>query len=249
MFIKIALLSLTLLFTQASAAREVRAIDAGEGISIDVRTFPAEGNNLLLGFPCDEGSSIAEEATATSLAQDGVEVWMPDMLSAYMLPKVRSSISEIPTEAAERLIEEAVKTEKNVYLIASGPDTDLTLRAAAQWEEKHPEQPPLAGIVLLFPRLNKGQPEPGKAPEYVEPVGKTRLPLLILEGERTPNRWAINHLKQALEKGGSPVHAKLIPDVRGYFFKRADPNMPEEVATAQLSGMIKASLYYLEHAQ
>ncbi|MGV6857981.1 MAG: hypothetical protein ACWA5X_03320 [bacterium] len=40
--------------------------------------------------------------------------------------------------------------------------------------------------------------------------------------------------------------SKLIPDVRGYFFKREDANMPEEVVTSQLSGVIKASLYYLK---
>jgi hypothetical protein len=41
------------------------------------------------------------------------------------------------------------------------------------------------------------------------------------------------------------VHAKLIPDVRGYFFKRQDANMPEEVVTTQLAGLIKASLFFL----
>ena len=170
------------------------------------------------------------------------------MLTAYMLPKVRSSLEEIPVGALAALVDQAMQTGKSVYLIASGQDTELVLRAAAQWESTHEGPAQLAGAILLFPRLIAGEPEPGKPPEYVSAVGTTRLPILVLEGERTPNRWGIGHLTKALERGGSPVYAKLIPDVRGYFFKRDDPNMPESVATSQLSGLIKASLFYLGSA-
>lgn len=247
--VRITVVILTLLVCGLASAKDIHSIDVSGDVSVDVRIFPANGDRLLLGFPCDEGSSIAEEATANSLSEDGIEVWMPDMLSAFMLPKVRSSISQIPVEAIDRLIDAALKTGKQVYLIASGPDTDLVLRAAADWERKHPDEPQPAGAVLLFPRLNKSAPEPGKEPEYVDSVGATHLPVLLLEGERTPNRWGIKHLVAALGKGGSPVDARVIPDVRGYFFKRQDSNMPEEVATSQLSGLIKASLYMLGETQ
>ncbi|TNF36834.1 MAG: hypothetical protein EP315_03660 [Gammaproteobacteria bacterium] len=224
-------------------ARELRSVETADA-SIDLRVFTAEGDKLLLGFPCDEGKSVAEEKTAEALARDGVEVWMPDMLSAYMLPKVKSSIHKIPTEAIAELIEEAMATGKQVYLIASGSDTELVLRGAAYWEQL-PNKPRLAGGILMFPRLFKSEPVPGQVPEYIDVVGKTRLPLMVLEGERTPNRWTVNQLTSALEQGGSTVYAKLIPSVRGDFFKRDDASNPEEVVTMQLDGLIKASLYYL----
>lgn len=225
-------------------AIETRIIDTGE-TEIDVRIFPAKGNILLLGFPCDEGKSKAEEKTAASLAEDGIEVWMPDMLSGFMLPKVRSSLSSIPTESLISVINEATKTGKKVYLIASGPDTELVLRAASHWE-KNTKNMPLAGAVLMFPRLFKETPIPGKAPEYQDVVGTTRLPILLLEGERTPNRWGINSLSHELQKSGSKVMSKIIPDVRGYFFKRLDANRSEDVVTSQMAGLIKVSLFYLE---
>lgn len=158
-------------------AKEVRTIEAGDA-EIDVRIFPAQGDILLLGFPCDEGRSLAEEKTAMSLAEDGVEVWMPDMLSGFMLPKVRSSLKEITTESILGLIDAASKTGKRVYLIASGPDTELVLRGASNWESDKKNKP-LAGAILMFPRLFKDAPEPGKAPEYVDAVGKTQLPPCI----------------------------------------------------------------------
>ena len=238
--------SLSLFFISSSlyASGDVQTITANDETDIDVRIFKGDGNQLLIGFACDQGSSVAEEQTAKALAEDGVEVWMPDMLSAYMLPKVRSSLSEIPTNGLLNIIEKAKETNKEVYLVASGPDTELVLRVAEEWEKTHADSK-LGGVVLMFPRLNKDKPEPGKAPEYQNAVGKTKLPIMVLEGERTPNRWGVGHLTKALEKGGSTVYAKLIPDVRGYFFKRNDPNVPENLVTIQMSGLIKASLFFL----
>jgi hypothetical protein len=251
-------------------AKEIKIIETDDA-DIEIRIFPAQGNVLLLGFACDEGISIAEEKTAISLANDGIEVWMPDMLSGFMLPKVRSSLAAISTETLVAIIDEATKTGKQVYLIASGPDTELILRGASQWEarnnssesgsEKSSGKKPevsepefnkpefnkqLAGAILMFPRLFKETPVPGKTPEYVDAVGKTRLSIMLLEGERTPNRWGINTLSQELQKSGSVVTAKVIPNVRGYFFKRKDANRSEDVVTSQMAGLIKVSLYYLQ---
>lgn len=228
--------------------KQLKSIVAADDTDIEVRIFPAEGDRLLLGFACDEGSSVSEEKTAQSLAEDGIEVWMPDMLGSYMLPKARSSLADIPTEALTGVISEALATGKEVYLIAGGPDTALVLRAAEAWETSA-SKGTLSGAVLMFPRLNQGEPVPGQEPVYVDSVGKTQLPLMVLEGERTPNRWGISHLSQALGATGSSVQSKVIPDVRGYFFKRADANMPEEVVTSQLGGVIKASLFYIERVK
>ncbi len=248
------LLFVIVLFSSFSlyASDEIKTISTADDSEIEVRIFSAKGDNtdkLLIGFACDQGKSIAEEKTSQSLANDGIEVWMPDMLSAYMLAKVRSSLADIPTDGLIKIIEEAKKTKKKIYLVASGPDTELILRAIEDWEKTHVGTDNLlGGAILMFPRLNKGKPEPGKAPVYQDSVGKTKSPLIVLEGERTPNRWGIGHLTNSLKKGGSTVYAKLIPDVRGYFFKRKDPNVPEDLVTSQMSGLIKASLFFLGKA-
>jgi hypothetical protein len=237
---------LLLLFASNVQAKTIKNIETDDA-DIEVRVFPAQGNVLLLGFPCDEGKSIAEEKTAQSLSEDGVEVWMPDMLGGFMLPKVRSSLASIPTETITAIIAEALKTGKKVYLIASGPDTELILRAASEWEAKGHE--PVAGAILMFPRLFKDEPVPGEVPEYVDAVGKTRLPIMLLEGGRTPNRWGLNTLSHELQKSGSDVTSKVIPKVRGYFFKRQDANRSEDVVTSQMAGLIKVSLFYLGESE
>lgn len=234
------------LFSAPLQAKRIQVLETDE-TQIDIRIFEAQGETLLLGFPCDEGKSKAEERTAASLAEDGIEVWMPDMLSAFMLPNVRSSRAQITTESILAVIDAAMQTGKKVYLIASGPDTEIILRGAHEWEKAHDRK--LSGAVLLFPRLFKDAPQPGKPPEYVDEAGTTKLPIMLLEGERTPNRWGIASLSDQLAKGGSPVYAKVIPLVRGYFFKRQDANRSEDVVTSQLAGLIKVSLFYLRSHQ
>ena len=229
-----------------SIAQEITTIEIPSGEDIELRIFPANGDALLLGFPCDFGKSKNEEAVAKSLAEDGLEVWMPDILSTYMLPKVRSSLAEIENEDLAYIVQKAAKTGKNIYLIASGPDAQLALRAAAKWREKYSNINNLKGLILLFPRLNDGKPTPGIEPKYVKAVGTTKTPIMVLEGGRTPNRWGLQHLNAKLGVGGSKVISKVIPGVRGYFFKRKDPNRAEDIVTSQLSGLIKVSLFYLQ---
>lgn len=211
---------------------------------IAIRIFPANGDVLLLGFACDAGNAIQELKTASSLSKDGIEVWMPDILTSYMLPRLKSSVEKINSSNISDLIDLAKKTGKKVYLIATGSDADLLLRGVAKWESKNKKA--LNGAILMFPRLNDGAPKLGMKPKYKKSVGSTKLPMLVFEGERTPNRWGLKNLKKALKSGGSEVYTKLIPDVRGYFFKRKDINLSEETVTMQLAGLIKASLFYLQ---
>ncbi len=248
MFVKNSLFVISLFFLSVSSAKELVTIELPSGDETEIRVFPAKGNTLIVGFACDNGKSKHEEATAQSLADDGIEVWMPDMLSTYMLPKSRSSYGEIPGEDLAQIIYEAISTKKDVYIVGSGPDTQLILSAAAQWKKSFPDYQDLKGAILLFPRLNDGEPVPGVEPKYVEPVGTTTIPLMVLEGGRTPNRWGLNHLSDKLSAGGSKVISKVVPDIRGYFFKRADPNRTEDVVTSQLSGLIKVSLFYLKES-
>ena len=234
-------------------AMEPITIMLNDDTEVDIRDFIADGDEMLLGFACDQGGGSNEEKTASRLAQDGIETWMPDMLSAYMLPKLPSAIKSISGDDIVKIIENArKKTGKKVYLIAGGDAAAVALNGAARWKQKYgadrsSEQTGLGGIIMMFPRLNAKPPEPGKPPVYIDAVGKTDVPILVLEGERTPNRWGLPLLKKKLEAGGSRVITLIIPAVRGYFYNREDSNLAEDVVTAQLAGVIKASLYTLTH--
>jgi hypothetical protein len=227
---------------------EIVPFDLPGGDVVDIRLYKADGDKLLLGFSCDEGTGQAAMDAASVLSDTDMEIWMPDLLSAHFLPKLKSSLAEIPAEDVVTLINAAIaSSDKQVYLISSGGGSAVLLRGLAQWEQENPDRlDALSGVILLYPRLNATPPEPGKDPVYIDAVGQTRTPIAILEGARTPNSWALSALKEKMQAGGSLVTTALIPGVRGFFYERDKQNLPEDIATSQLAGLVRASVVKLD---
>jgi len=99
-------------------------------------------------------------------------------------------------------------------------------------------QSKLRGALLITPRINKKTPQPGSEPVYIDEVGASVHPIRILEGERTPNRWGLPHLGNALARSGSEVSSGLIEGVRGYFYLRDDQTEAEIEMTQNLDRLI-----------
>jgi len=218
------------------------------GDVVDIRQYQTDGDKLLLGFACDEGTGQAEMDAASLLSDTAMEIWMPDLLSAHFLPKLKSSLAEIPTEDIVSLIDAAIaSSDKQVYLISSGGASAVSLRGLLQWEQANADRlDELHGVILLYPRLNAKPPEPGQDPVYIEAVGRTKTAIAILEGAKTPNSWALPALKEKMQAGGSLVITALIPGVRGFFYERDKQSLPEDIATSQLAGLVRASVIKLD---
>jgi hypothetical protein len=227
-------------------AKEVKILDLPSDEVLEVRVFAAASDTLILGLPCDFGASVNQESTAQDLAADGLEVWMSDFLNAYMLTKTKSDLGKIGDKDLVFLLKSALQTGKKVYLLTSGIEAELALRTIAAAEAENVDLTNFAGTLLLFPRLYAKTPEPGTEPVYTPSVGKTTKPIVIIEGGNTPNKWGLTHLKAKLSAGGSQVITKIIPDIRGYFFNRKDPNMEENIVTSQLSGVIKVGMFFID---
>lgn len=240
------LLIFTAIFPLFAFAKDIQTLELPSGEEMDMRIFPAQGDSLILGFACDFGEGKNQEYTAQSLADDGIEVWMPDFLSSYMFTKTKSDLDKIPHKDLMKVLQLALETGKKVYLLSSGMESKLPLNTLADAEHNKMALDNFAGVLLLFPRLYDKTPEPGVEPTYVASVGQTTKPIMIIEGGNTPNKWGLAHLKSKLETSGSEVVTKVIPDIRGYFFSRKDPNREEDVVTSQLSGVIKTGLFFID---
>lgn len=214
-------------------AMEVAAFKLPDGTEVSLRQFPASGNTLLLWFACDEGQGTAESKAAAELAKRGIGTWLPDMLGAHFLPMSPSSMDSLPAEEVAALIERALQSGKRVYLVTAGRASLAVLRGLAAWQKDAPpgRRDAIEGVLLFYPELYAGTPVPGAEARYEAVVAETRTRIAILQGERSPGRWWLRHLKQALEQAGSTVYTALLPGVRGYFFVREEQT-PEEAATA-----------------
>lgn len=239
----------TLMLLMASPLHAVEVItetiSVSDEVDVDVSIYPADGDVLFIWLACNQGSEGAETRSAAVLVEQGIEVWLPDMLSAHFLPPGPSSIYKIPGEEIASIIEAAIQTtgKKSIYLVAGGRAAAPLLRGAVAWEKQHAtDKQVLTGALLMYPRLTLLKPEPGTEPVYIEAVGEARLPIVILEGERTPNRWGLPHLTAAFRKSSSFVHAALIPKVRGYFYVRNDATPAEQAMSQQLPQLLMSHL-------
>lgn len=234
---------LLMLVSSSSYAVEIttETISVNNETDVDVSIYPAKGDVLFIWLACNQGSEGAETRSAAVLVEHGIEVWLPDMLSAHFLPPGPSSIYNIPGEEIAVIIDAAIEKtgKKHIYLVAGGRAAAPLLRGAVAWEKKRVEgSQQLSGALLIYPRLTLLKPEPGTEPVYIEAVGKAKLPIVILEGERTPNRWGLPHLTAAFRKNSVFVTSSLIPKVRGYFYVRNDATPAEQAMSQQLPYLI-----------
>lgn len=243
-------LALLLCISAASAAPTSLRTSTGEEITL--RTFPGTGNTLMLGFPCDEGLGTQEARASQSLAGLGLEAWLPDMLGAHGLPAAASSMDQLPPlEIAEVIAQTIKQSGKRVVLVTTGRGAVPILQGANMWlnQATPEERAALIGIILFSPELYSVKPAPGVEAQYHSIVSRTSLPVFIYQGQRSPARWWLEHLKVQFTRGGSKVSSKVLPNVRGFFYAVQDPTEAEVAMTNRLPELILDAIKQLEAAQ
>ena len=220
------------------------SVSLSADVEMDLRYFSANGDTMLLGFPCDQGMGHAEAEAGEVLAGRGIEVWLADLLGAHFLPIAPSSMRSLEGGEVANLIGHAIeKTGKRIVLTASGHGAIPALRGAHIWQQQHPEDHHLLGAILFFPVLSAHNPEPGKPLEYLDIVHQTNLPIVIMQPGNSPNRFWIKTLQKALEKGGSKVHVEILPGVRSRFYAReGDTTAAEKAMTERLPALVESAI-------
>ena len=112
--------------------------------------------------------------------------------------------------------------------------------------KKNENNKPVKAAILLYPRLNLLEPVPGNEPIYIEVIGKVKLPVVILEGERTPNRWGLPHLTAKFKESSIAVTYELLPKVRGYFYTRPKKTPAEKALSEKLHEIVLKQIIKFE---
>lgn len=228
---------------------ELHTITLEGETEIDIRVFTAQGDTLLLGFPCDQGTGYAEVKAAEAIAQAGIEVWMADLLGAHFLPITPSSMRKLDGQEVSALIDYAhQKTGKQVVLITAGYGAIPVLRGARLWRKRQGDKPApyLNGAILFYPMLSEKTPEPGKMMEYLPVTYETSLPLFIYQPAKAPNRFWLKRLTRALEQGGSQVSSEILDGVRNRFYKRPDATEQEIRLSERLGELVIRAIDHLQ---
>lgn len=241
-------LGVLLLATSAFAARAENrsSLKINDEIEIDIVTFGEPAMTGIVWFACNQGEDAIEFATARRLASKGYQIYFPDMLSAHFLSSLPSNIARIPAAEVVAVIRHIIDTTsaERLFLLAGARAAVPVIRGLAD-KKLQQKDSKLEGALLISPRIYKTTPDPGSEPVYVDETGLSIHPILVLEGERTPNRWGLPHLAATLKKSGSRVQTDLIDGVRGYFYLRDDQSPAEMEMTRQLDTLIHDSLQIL----
>ena len=223
--------------TLALAAPSPQSILVAPDIEVPVTRYGTGGRALIVWLPSENGLGQAQQDAAAKLVQRGYSVWLADLFSARFLPIAPSSFDEIPPADVAGLIQAAAKTHRKIILVSSGRGAAITLGGAKQWQAQHRSRN-IAGAVLLFPNLLTASPEAGEDATYLPITRQTRLPIVILQGDKSPWHWQLDTLKQQLTKGGSRVVIKNLPGMRDRFYFREDASPQERELGNRLDSLI-----------
>ncbi len=237
--------------TTHAAGEQHESVMLDDETEMDLRRFPSEGSELILGFPCDLGTGEAEAQSGSVLSERSLEVWLADLLGAHFLPIAPSSMRTLEGEEVAKLIQHAVdeRSGKRIVLTASGYGAIPALRGAQIWQQQHPQDNHLLGAVLFFPMLTSGNPEPGKPIKYLPVVSQSNLPVVIMQPGNSPTRFWAKKLKRELQKGGSRVHIEVLPKVRSRFYSRPDATADERATAQRLPQLVEQAVEKLKQLE
>lgn len=217
------------------------------GPDISIERYDADGQRLLLWLPGEWGVTPRQRPTAEALAAAGTEVWLPDLHSSYFIPTGRYSLNDIEAPVIVRLIDAALASGKQVYVMAAGRTTGLTLNAIRLWQEEHTQPASLMGAILLSPNLYLRTPQGGETAEFLPVVQASNTPIYLMQPENAAGYWRLKDTLQALSKGGSPVILQRLMGVSDGFNTRPETRAGEEEMTAQLPQLLEQGMTLLDH--
>ncbi|WP_198263010.1 TlpA disulfide reductase family protein [sulfur-oxidizing endosymbiont of Gigantopelta aegis] len=215
-----------------------------EGSELEVQVYKARGKNLLLIMPSEHGITDGLKKLTTDLQTSGVEVWLADPFSSWMLPVVESSLEKIPNIAYVEFIhaaqQYAKKNNKRIYLLSHDKGSRKLLESVRQWQLDSNKL--ISGVILISPNLYSKTPDAGNEAKLLPITYATNLPLFLYIPEKSTLALRIRNIVNSLETGGSDVFVKRLNNVRDRFFFRPDASEKEITTASGLSQQILQSL-------
>ena len=233
--------------TTPAQEMEQRTVALAEA-DLPVQVHAADGSRLVLWLPPEEGPAPRQLPTARALAAAGIEVWMPDLHAAWFLTPGSHSLADVPPESLAVLVDAAVATGKQVFLVAGGRTGQLALATARSWQQRPARRGRLGGVVLLYPKLYSRTPQGGEDARFVPIVHATNAPVYLMQPENSSGRWRIVDVAAALQTGGAAVYVQKLPGVSDGFEVRDETRAGEPEMTDRLPAMLDNALSLLEDA-
>lgn len=202
---------LALLISAAHAEEAAIALPSGENLAY--ARYPAAGKDLLLWFASERGLTPAETKAARDLAAKGTEVWQFDLVSAFFLPQVHSSMDGVSVRDMRTILERARATRAGLTIYAVNRAAVPVLKALAG------QRLPRTKVLLMHPHFY-ARVDALDGADYLSFGSLRRVDALILQPRRSAaTPWAGDQLA-ALRKDGARAQLLMLEGVReGYWVR------------------------------
>ena len=206
------------------------------GDQLEVKTWGETGRGPLFIWLLNQYAerSRADEL-ATALAERGATVWQVDLLESLLLERSSEAIRNLDGTPVAALIQQAVRAGRGpIVLVACDRMAAPLLQGLRTWQEagasaSGDSAAAVAGAVMFFPNLYRGTPVAGEAPQWLNIVSATNMPVLIMQPALGANRDRLIDLLNILHKAGSPAFAWLVEGVRDYYLMQTEKPVSESL--------------------
>lgn len=213
------LVSVFFLSCKTCLADEI-SVPVSDDVEITVKTFPADGNYLIIWLPAEYGFRMGHSLFAQSLSDLGIETWQADVIESLFLTRGPGSLKSLDGRYIAHVIEYAHRsTGKKIVVAGDSYGTLAALIGAHQWQQRSNTQAHLVGAVLFSPYTYAYIPPLGLAPEYMPVVSATNIPLMIYQAKGSGTIGQFDMLLETLQKNDSPVYTRFVPEVMSLFYK------------------------------
>ncbi len=204
----------------------------------DHQVFPAQGKQLVLWVASERGRAEPEEQAAQQLAAQGVEVWSLDLVNAYFLPQLPSSMDAVPLQDMADWLRAAQVSGKQVTVYAVARAAAPLLRAAAALQ---PAERQGLRVMLMHPNLY-AVAEPLAAPDYLDLGILTGLQVRVLQPRRSAAVPWLPGMLDHLALHGASVSQVILENLREDYWARETPTEFEVAESRRMDAMLLREL-------
>ncbi len=204
----------------------------------DHQVYPADGQQLLLWVASERGRAEPEVHAAQQLAAQGVETWSLDLVSAYFLPQLASSMDTVPAQDVADLLRAAQASGKRVVVYAVARAAVPLLRAAAALE---PAERQRLCVMLMYPNLYTVA-EPLAEPDFLVVGDLSGLRVHVLQPRRSAaTPWLPGLLDHLTQQGATAGHV-ILENLREGYWARETPTEFEIAESRRMDAMLLREL-------
>lgn len=185
----------------------------------DSTPVDAAQNIMVIWFTPGFNNQQRHYEFANRLSQQGVEVWVVDLLDNLFMPRGVNSIRQLSGEYVRDFILQAQQiTHKKVVLISESYGAIPLLRGVYLWQHSNPSDTSVLGAVLFSPTLYEEIPPLGELPRYVPIAQLTSIPIMLYQSDKHSARRQLPELLSHLQQGGAAVFTKILNGATAIFY-------------------------------